>query len=1651
MLLNLLTERAEEMFRPIGRIGGGRLADLAPAVYFLLAILFASVASADNPVVNAPLGSLAATEGGAALVVELQDVFSDPDGQILTYSVISNDNPGLVNASIVDSLLGVGKSLSLSLVSQMNGVAVITIQAQNPGGESATDTLTVNVSAVDDIPVAVDDIMTLDEDGTASLDVFSNDTLGDPVNSITAYGVTLVLDGTSYPHSSESTPTSVLDDSGDLVTLPNGSLSISGSQITYTPKENYAGADFFTYTITDQNGDYSSANVSVTINSVNDAPVLISTITYTIPQGTFLDISAINGLLASAIDYDGDALSVITLGNALSSSLLDSDTGALLYPNTELVIESDGAFYYVPDVAFVGIDEFEIQYFDGIALSETVVVKVTVLAAAPPAAPAPPGEVQFIYDLADVPLEDAISADTNVLVVMDDSGSMDWDLLTNDTLGQFFLRNANTKDAEITAKSIIYRYILDLTSNYYSGTEGRILPFEETLNSDPDFTGNDFGVWRGRSPQFNTVYYNRKVRYEPWKGLDRNGNEFANINPGAAPLDVFDTNVVVFDITATHTFQSKDVPTIHDEIDGKKNIDNLNVNLAMYNWTDVEGLPAWDAAYTKVNIASSNAPFIGGVERLDCMDPMSCTYAEEIQNFANWFSYYRSREYTVKAALGRTVSEVGKMRLGYATLNDSNEALPIELMNSSFRTGNKKTMMDQVYKIDSNGITPLRQALDKAGRYFECKSGDSFGSSSDSSPGDIACPVEVSPQGQCQANYVLLFSDGAWNGGDPSVPGNHDLDAAGNGSNTNFDDGVFGDSYSSTLADIAMYYYERDLHTALIDGVPTTEFDLRAASETAFGVNDQVMHQHMKTYTIGFGLEGTVDPNTIPSDYTSAFTWPDPTASAATKVDDMLHAAINGRGQYLTANDPVSLAQALQTAFNVFTDGSVSVSAVAFSTTSLRNGTVEYRGFFNPKFNTGDLMAFNVDAVNGVVNVDNPIWRAAEEMDGTNHATRTIATLDRSSNTAIPFRYNSLNASQLANLTEDDVNFVRGARSNEEPLGLLRTRPVRDGLIGDIVHSAPQYVQAPRASRRDQAPYPKGSGDLYSDFVAANRSRQPIVYVGSNDGMLHAFNADNGKEEFAYVPNKLIDSSQNFSSQLSSLSSITYAHQFFVDATPSIEDVFMRGSKTAGTRDWNTILLGGLGAGGKGYYALNISDPAAAYSSENAALATVLWEFTDADDSYPVDSSGQPLGGGSWVDNFGLPVKDLGHTHSPAQLVMTNAVSGGDNIWAAIFGNGYNSTAGIAKLFVLSLDGGLDGSWSASDFDKLDTGEGVRAVPDSLAGLPNGLGVPAVIDTDLNGTADLVYAGDLFGNIYRFDISDSDKNNWTTTRLFQATYTAAGVTTRQPITVQPYVRKHPTQEGFIVIVTTGSFITEDDAVSTDIQSVYGIWDRGSGALNPPTAQSDSKSLRLVQQTLTNTYDESAVSFNRLRSVSDNAVVYQADDAAGNPGTYGWYFDFDVQRPTLTLQGNANPDTTGLAAPSAQYPGERAIRRIIPRGDEILITTIIPRDNNSCLLAPPGAIFPVNSLSGGNSEGPLFDFNNDGVIDDDDLVNGYSVGIVIDDSLLNGGLVDPSLLLGDGDTDFLFLSGGDEQLSLRVAQSGKSKTGRLSWRELDDAR
>lgn len=269
------------------------------------------------------------------------------------------------------------------------------------------------------------------------------------------------------------------------------------------------------------------------------------------------------------------------------------------------------------------------------------------------------------------------------------------------------------------------------------------------------------------------------------------------------------------------------------------------------------------------------------------------------------------------------------------------------------------------------------------------------------------------------------------------------------------------------------------------------------------------------------------------------------------------------------------------------------------------------------------------------------------------------------------------------------MNYLRGDRSNEN-IGYNFRR--RNSALGDIVDSDPQYVGAPRYRYPDNLEVKP-----YSAFRTTFEDRQPMVYVGANDGMLHAFAETDGRELLAYIPNKVF-------SNLPLLSRNDYIHRYFVNEAPTVVDAFLPGHGAEG--NWRTVLVGGLGRGGQGIYALDVTDPSS-FSEANAARI-VLWEFDDEDDA------------------------DLGYTYgSPSIAKMHNGK------WVAVFGNGYNnseadghaSTTGRAYLFIVDIETG-------KLIKKIDTGVGTT-------GTPNGLASPALIDTNGDFVVDYIYAGDL--------------------------------------------------------------------------------------------------------------------------------------------------------------------------------------------------------------------------------------------------------------------------------------------------------------------
>jgi len=1565
----------------------------------------------------------------------------------------------------------------------------------------------------DDTPMAVDDHyndfpeLVINEDSDAiTFNVTSNDDQGDAPILVISAGQQ-IIDSFGGQHNWRTTSRLAdPNDTGDFTITINGEVSCANAgclssetadttidgttasnfDIIYRPMLNFSGEDSFVYCIQDSfpgaeapftpPSDPRCATVTVNVLPVNDKPAAIEPIIFVMDQADDLILAADAGLKTKVRDIDNTHLDGVgcnpadpaclpgpgdpqpdTLYFQLTSAL--TAHGQLLPPFT-----NDGSFSYRPDATFAGDDSFTFNVCD-VPLpgdADHCLYNVTASVQIKPIAGAPTGSsgdaVQFDYQLAQIPLELPVGPEPNVLLVNDDSGSMAWDILTDQSSGLYYFSTGN----------YIY-YTLKATA----GNSTSVAPSESAAPNA--------GLWRLRNSTYNRIYYNPANQYQPWDGLDTSDNEFPDSPPTAArhhPLSGSATT----NLTIPQSYTGKAVvsqyscslqcvsyswsgcssyQTVCGTNSGFQNVNVTNYYIPRYYlWDDKDGdgllddvpSPANDPLNSEGTLVEIKPASAGGsdtypkaADRSDCVTLESlCTYDEELQNFANWFTYARNREFTAKSALGKVVASAENIRIGYAKLNSSSGLKRITSMNTSERTGAKADLLDAIYQTNSSGGTPLRRSLRDAGRYYECRSNDIFNSGSNSSPGSANCPVLASPEGNCQQNFTLLITDGTWNGGGPGV-GDPDDD-----NNSNFDGGAYAGSTNDTLADVAMYYYERDLHSSLANEVPTTARDRSGALSTAFeGGGDEFMHQHMATYTVGFGVSGLISAE--PTNFTVGFNWGNPASSSARKIDDLRHAAYNGRGEYLNAASAKELSDALISAFEEFAQGSGAASAVSFNSQEIQEDTLIFRAFYNTKINTGNLVAQSLTA-DGLV--ETPVWESAIVMDGVNPDDREIFTYDDVGGIGIPFRpaaYPLGLTTEQRNVFIDDpsattaqkntevtqrVNYLRGDSSQERPVGNFRERPSIEGRLGDIVHSTPVFVGGPNRLGRDGDPYPDGT-DSYSTFAAANESRKDMIYVEANDGMLHGFDATDGSEVFGFIPNNLMLGT--FSRKITDLLNFEYSHRFFVDLTPAINDAFINVDGVGG-REWTTVLIGGQGAGAKAYFALNITDPSKL--NEADADGVVMWEFTEADDVYPTDEvvkpGGNPLktAGALRMDLQTIPqtVRDLGNTFSVPTLAMSNVVTGGENEWIALFGNGFNSTAGIAKLFVLFIERGVDGNWchpdkinnvvegttalpagcatNDIDFVKINTGFGVQN------GLPNGLGTPRGIDVDGNGTVDYAYAGDTFGNFFRFDLTNSDFEKWSFTKIFQAEYEDSfGNKTPQPITTQPIVTQHPTEsDGFIVIFATGSYITIPDGTTDDIQSIYGLWDR----LSPELIDIND----MVRQRYTNQFD---TTFGNVRSLSNEPVDYSA---AG--GKKGWYNHLDAPAQGLPL-------TAG-----AEFPGERAVRNIQLRGGLTFVNSIIPRSANSCVDVAGGFALSFCPGTGGTEclgERGIFDLNSDGAFDSSDKVNGEVVaGTRFEDAVPT----DSSFIEDKRITQL-----SDKSLDTTSTNTSRGKnTGRLSWKQRD---
>ncbi|MGK7295811.1 MAG: pilus assembly protein [Candidatus Wenzhouxiangella sp. M2_3B_020] len=865
-----------------------------------------------------------------------------------------------------------------------------------------------------------------------------------------------------------------------------------------------------------------------------------------------------------------------------------------------------------------------------------------------------------------------------------------------------------------------------------------------------------------RSHRFNPIYFDPSVDYEP---LPSAGSDtFGDADETAAKWDAVlgsdtvdltenikrDENDWVFRVEAGMTIPKGTIVDdpdqgdfcISDDLDWEPlpndftaTDDDCRLAIEYFPatfWLPLNEAPPADFGWTGTPIFGGSAP--DGTEMLGYeIKPGNFApgkYDEAIQNFANWFQYYRKRAHLTRAAIGRSFEGNEFLRVGAFEINNRNDVTMRDLSNTSER----QAFFDSQYDLVASGGTPNKQAVMHMGEQFE-------------RTGSNAPIVEA-----CQKNFGVLFSDGFSNTWTGAGVGNTD-----GASDSELFGTFLADSQSNTMADIAYHFYSRNLRTDLTaDLVPTPTACDQANPPLDLDCNDD---PHMNFFAVllgGVGLEFRVDEAATADPYENNPEWPTnfPTRNPAA-IDDIWHGTLNARGQTFSADRPQDLIDAFSA---LLAEVASRIQPVGVSATSTRldQDSLFYEAELDSTAWSGDLKAKRAE--DGGVE-----WTASNAMP-VSFSSRKIITSNGEGNQE-PFDTGLSTTSRerifgtaIVDPLEQNkiINYLRGDRANEQQNGTGDLRD-RDGVIGDIANSRPRF----------SGPRNEGWGRLDASYLAyieeggPKDSRTPLVLVGANDGMLHAFDAESGDEEFAYIPAAVHN-------KLPLLADPDYSHQFYVDGQIRIGDAKISGG-------WKTVAVGGLGGGGKGVYAIDISSPSS---------PDLLWELSAEDHS------------------------ELGHVFG--QPVITRL---GDGTWVAIFGNGYNSAAGTPHLFVVDLASG-------TVLQKVEVGDSSG----------NGLsGVAAFLDPATRLFTSRIYAGDLDGNMWRFDFSDSGSASsaFGNSPLITAE-------NNRPIASAPSLAEHP-GGGLMVYFGTGKLIETADRIggASEFERFYAVRDRESRLGNNP--------------------------------------------------------------------------------------------------------------------------------------------------------------------------------------------------------------------------
>ena len=1354
-------------------------------------------------------------------------------------------------------------------------------------------------------------------------------------------------------------------------------------------------------------------------------------------------------------------------------------------------------------------------------------------------------------------------ADPNVMLTMDDSGSMRRDYVLAQTKLFSFIENPGTGEFQIEA-------LFPINDNSVYGT-----------NFNPSVPLQDKGIadYFFRSSENNAVFYDPSINYEPWAGVDENGNPFnqaqipnvrtnplqsstfdilrkqtisANwyyermglsneliirekqnnfitlLSPSAAcpgrsytqgvssseedcsasnasftPITyyeyVFETiesqchslsngnqrngdrvtttdgQIIQCSCNLRHLQEDLNDPTddykelapstnslitVTQKIENQPRLCPENYQITQI-WQDNTGLK-----FIQGSLDESLVPRqVSGNTLINTATGIQKTVDQEIQNFANWFKYYRSRTFTSRAAIGLVFEamEDSLSRVGLSSINTNDTLI------KSVSLFQLNDFLTSLYELPVSGGTPLRKAVEDVGDYFSASNGPWLDLDEN---GPVLEESDSDANGFCRQSFNILVSDGVWNGNGAEKSNNFDGQPG-----DNIPDSPFPDNFDNTLADIAYFYYISDLRPG--DSGLRNIFD---------SDNNLAFWQRMVSFSVGFGIDGS-DNVDIPADGgapppdengNTFINFVDPNINEEAKIDDLWHAAINTTGRYLSARSVEELVNSLLSILqNIAESNSSSAAAIATNSGSSETNARFYQARFDASDSSGQLISYRLTRSGDFSSLE-PEWVAGSSLETTirdpNTGTERTINLNPveplfagNKRTAYSYRYSDDNDARIASTKGSGIEFDWNRFSTDQqrrllslnndetinnPQGislvnsLLGTNPSdRNHTLGDFVHSSPVFVSSSKFIYPDRffdrLISNSGSPNLgaetpHSQFRINTLNRPGRIYIGGNDGMLHSFiatesltnNPDNGKEVFAYFPNALFDKLNQLDINFKN----PYQHQFYVDATPTVGDAFF--SIGENIADWHTVLAGGYGAGAQGIYAIDITS--APVSGENNP-ERILWEFSDRNDP------------------------DMGFSYSQPNIVRLH-----NGQWAVVFGNGYNSTQKDNLSDELINPENCDEATSRRSCDGdpvlfiLDIGTGdiiAKLQPNNNdfynetehAEFPNGLSNIAPVDIDGDSITDLIYAGDLRGNLWRYDVRNASPSNWNASVIFKA---IDEVGNPQPITVRPQVGRHENglntdnNGGVIVYFGTGKLIETQDIQnpinSSDLplNAFYGIWDDLTNT-NKPLDKNDLLQQRITAEIQTEFKDNddsnSATTF-QLRSVTDNALNWNGDPGVTN-GQHGWY---------LNLEVDSNP-SNGNDGQTKQ--GERVIASPLLRNNRIIFNTYI-QNKNECEFGGDSWLMELDAFSGGRLSSSPFDFNKDGFFNQADLIdpvliNGNAGSLQAVAGVKKPPTVAPPTIVNlpgiNGSENKLDSSAsGDFLISIDENQGGRAR-GRQSWR------